>query len=251
MSALAWPSALHDDQRCSVAGLLAGLYGPITPALTPLAWVEPQTPSDETPLAVYASALAARGNAPIIAIGPRWECVIMPLTPEVAAAWTLPVPAPSAPRRLLAALLPARWVGRVEAVTAEGVVKSSADAIARPCDSRGAPVTLPDVLRLTLTAPLERVPRAPAAAAVAFALAGRGDVTAEGEALSKLAAMARLRAGTNKAACAVLPPGTGPPEPSGLQEKLWLFPEAAPSGSMRYACLLQRDAVTRGLLKLS
>ena len=121
LSALAWPTELHDDQRCHVTGLLAGVYGPITPALTPLAWLEPAEARDESPLAHYAAAMAARGNAPIYAIGPRWEMVVLPFTAQVAATWTMTPPAPDAPRRLLAALLPARWSGRVEAVTAEGV----------------------------------------------------------------------------------------------------------------------------------
>ena len=99
---------------------------------------------------------------------------------------------------------------------------------------------------------MERLPRSPAAAAVSFALAGLGDGSkAPDEAQSRLAAMARRSAGTSKAACAPLPPGSGPPDPSGLPEKLWLFPEAAASGTMRYVCLLQRDAVARGLLQLT
>jgi len=251
LSAFAWPTELHDDQRCHVTGLIAGVYGPITPAVTPLAWLEPAEARDEASLAAYAAAMAVRGNAPIYAIGPRWEMVVLPFTAQVAATWTMTPPAPDAPRRLLAALLPARWLGRVEAVTAEGLVKASAEAIARPCDSRGTPVALPDVLRLTQAALMERLPRLPAAAAVSFALAGCDGSKTPDEASSKLAAMARRSAGTGKAACALLPPGTGPPDPSGLQEKLWLFPEASASGTMRYVCLLQRDAVARGLLQLT
>jgi hypothetical protein len=188
--------------------------------------------------------MEARGNAPIIALGDRWELVLLPLSPQVAATWTLPIPAPGAPPRLLAVVLPARWAGRVEAVTETGAVKASANVHARPCDSRGAPIALPDVLRLTIAAPLVRVPRTPGAATACFAIAGRDNHKEH-----DLSRMARRSAQNGKAACALLPLA-GPHEAAGAQEKLWLFPEPGPGDSFRYAALLQRDATSRGLLKL-
>jgi hypothetical protein len=105
------------------------------------------------------------------------------------------------------------------------------------------------VLRLTIATKLERVPRAPGAAAACFAIAGR-DGDAAHETLTELAKMARRSSSTGKAACALLPLA-GPPEAAGAQEKLWLFPEpSGPGGGFRYAALLQRDATSRGLLKL-
>jgi len=96
------------------------------------------------------------------------------------------------------------------------------------------------------------VPRLPGAAAACFAIAGR-DGEAEKEKLTQLARMASRNHGNGRAACAVLPLAAraGPPEAGGAQEKLWLFPEASgPGGGFRYAALLQRDATSRGLLKL-
>jgi hypothetical protein len=278
-SAVPWPASgvLDDTKRASVTDLLAGTHGPLTPALAPLFYAEalPDAAAGAASAAAAAAAAAAAlerytsallnahaeaggraARAVVLSLpGGRYELLLLPATPAVCSEWAVPPDVArdaSGAARLLAALVPSRWAGRLETVTEAGEVTSSAYALSRPCDSSGAAVALPDAVQLTRrTAAARAVTAQGALEHAAFAFAGRtpADATAMARMVARYSEKGRV-------ACArlplpALPPGAAPPSPTAPQpqaDNLWLFPS---QDLTRFLCLGQRDATSRSLLYLT